>query len=67
MKQTLKQLRLLAAHMGITAHELHKRRAKRASLSLTTDDGVTLRYRTKTLCDPTLPDDWNLNFKTEYR
>ena len=65
--QTLKQLKLLAAHMGITAHELHKRRAKRAALNLDTDDGVTLRHRPSVFCSPQLPDDWRLIPKTEFR
>lgn len=50
MGQTLKQLRLLAAGMGITLHELIRRRASKSEAVATVDQTGTIRFRPRVLC-----------------
>ena len=67
---TIRQLRAIAQGLGISVAELIKRRQAREmrNQALEAED-ATLRVRTKPqlLCDPTLPDAYQIIFKTEYR
>lgn len=50
MRQTLKHIRLLAAHMGITAHELHRRRALKSQAEAVSDEIGTVTLRPRVHC-----------------
>ena len=63
--QTIKQMRALAAGMGISFSELVRRRLQRDAkhYEVVSENG-TLRTRPKAYCKPDIPDDWTPVYRT---
>lgn len=54
MSQTLRQMRILAADMGITLAELIRRRASKTTLLACADDTGQVHMRPRVYCEPEL-------------
>lgn len=54
MSQTISQMRNIASCLGITLHDLIRRRASRSSMVACSDDG-TVTIRPRVLCKRDLP------------
>lgn len=67
MRQTLRQMRLLASHMNVSLHELARRRLMRSNVVACADDSGTLKFRGALFCDPALPDNFQILPRTLYR
>jgi hypothetical protein len=65
--RTIKQLRALAHHAGLTFAEFVRGRKKERAFDAVTRDGITVTFKPKVHTDSRLPDSWTPIFKTEYR
>lgn len=65
MSQTIRQMRAIAAGMGITFHELVRRRFQRESRNYEAveQDGV-IRIKPRGYCKADLPDNWTPRYRT---